>query len=127
MVFALKNPSILVVEDDGIIALSLLELLQKSGYDVPDPVASGEEVLEYLRKFPCPDLILMDITFAGGIDGIETARQIRQTSDIPVIFISAHSDGERRIRASKITHTGFIVKPFASRDVLSRIEELLHR
>ena len=123
----MKKPSILIVEDDGIIALSLLELLQKSGYDVPDPVASGKEALHYLTHFPAPDLILMDIKLYGGSDGIEIAGKIRKTSDIPIIFISAHYDDFRRARAGEIARSGFIVKPFADAEVLSQIEELLHR
>ena len=120
-----KNSPVLIVEDDGLIALSLMQLLQKSGYDVPDPVASGEEAIESIRT-SMPDLILMDITFAHGIDGIETARQIRQIADIPIIFISAHSDEKQRARAGEIARSGFIVKPFTDREVLSQIEELLH-
>ena len=123
----MKKPSILIVEDDVIIALSLLELLHRSGYEVPDPVASGEEALHYLTQFPAPDLILMDIKLYGGSDGIEIAGQIRKNSDIPIIFISAHYDDFRRARAGEIARSGFIVKPFANRDVLSQIEELLHR
>jgi CheY-like chemotaxis protein len=123
----MKNPSILIVEDDGVIALSLLEVLQKSGYEVPDPVASGEEALHYLTHFPAPDLILMDIKLYGGSDGIEIAGQIRKTSDIPIIFISAHYDDFRMARAGEIARSGFIVKPFTDQEILSVIEEMLHR
>ncbi len=114
-----KDTTILVVEDDGLITLSLMQILQKSGFDVPDPLASGEEALEYLGKYPYPDLILMDISLNGKLDGIETARQIRQTSGIPIIFISAHSDDNRRTRAGEVTLSGFIVKPFTDKEVLS--------
>ena len=76
----LKNQSILIVEDDGLIALHLQELLQNAGYDIPPPVASGEEAIEYVRTCPLPDLILMDVTLDGRIDGIETARQIQKSS-----------------------------------------------
>jgi CheY-like chemotaxis protein len=80
----MKDPSMLIVEDDGLIALHLQELLRNSGYNVPGPVASGEEAIEYVRTSPLPDLILMDITLDGKLNGIETARQIRKISDIPV-------------------------------------------
>src|SRR5665647_1618669 len=88
----MNDPSILIVEDDSLIALYLQELLQNAGYNVPDPVASGEEAIEHVRTCPLPDLILMDITLDGKLNGIETARQIEKISDIPIIFLSAHSD-----------------------------------
>ena len=124
---ARKSPSILIVEDDGLIALWLQELLKKSGYDVPDPVASGEEAIEYLKKFSSPDLILMDITLNGSIDGIETTRQIRQTSAIPVIFLSAHADLNRLARAGEVGPSGFITKPFFGSNVISMVEKTLYR
>jgi CheY-like chemotaxis protein len=91
----MKTPSILIVEDDGLIAIHLQEILQKAGYHVPDPLASGEEAIDYVKAYSCPDLILMDITLNGKLDGIETAQQIRTCNDIPVIFLTAHSDANR--------------------------------
>ena len=98
----LKNQSILIVEDDGLIALHLQELLQNAGYDIPPPVASGEEAIEYVRTCPLPDLILMDVTLDGRIDGIETARQIQESFSIPVIFLSAHSATNRIAQGDEV-------------------------
>ena len=121
----LKNQSILIVEDDGLIALHLQELLQNSGYDVPDPVASGEEAIEYVRTCPLPDLILMDVTLDGRIDGIETARQIQKSSNIPVIFLSAHSEMNRLAQGEEVRPSGFLGKPFIGSDVISAVEKAL--
>jgi CheY-like chemotaxis protein len=123
----MNDPSILIVEDDSLIALHLQELLQNAGYDVPDPVASGEEAIEYVRTSPLPDLILMDITLDGRLNGIETARQIEKISYIPVIFISAHSDMELLASQGKSAPTAFIAKPFIRDDILQKVEKMLHR
>jgi len=123
----MNDPSILIVEDDSLIALHLQELLQNAGYDVPDPVASGEEAIEYVRTSPLPDLILMDITLDGKLNGIETARQIEKISDIPVIFLSAHSDMELLAGEGNSAPTGFIAKPFIGVDILQKVEKMLHR
>jgi len=123
----MNDPSILIVEDDSLIALHVQELLQNAGYDVPDPVASGEEAIEYVRTSPLPDLILMDITLDGKLNGIETARQIEKISDIPVIYLSAHSDRELLAREGNSAPTMFIAKPFISVDILQKVEKILHR
>ena len=83
----MTGETILVVEDDGLIALHLVELLEKAGYRVIDPACSGERALRTLERSPQPDLILMDIGLAGSLDGIETALQIRQKFLIPLIFV----------------------------------------
>jgi two-component system, response regulator PdtaR len=121
----MNHPSVLIVEDDGLIALNLLQLLQKSGYNVMDPVCSGEEAIESVREF-MPDLILMDIRLGGDIDGIETAYTIRQDFDIPVIFLSALSERDRLDRAKEITHQYFS-KPFCENELLSAIKKVLSR
>jgi CheY-like chemotaxis protein len=123
----MNDQLILIVEDDSLIALHLQELLQNAGYDVPDPVASGEEAIEYVRTSPLPDLILMDITLDGKLNGIETARQIEKISDIPVIFLSAHSDMELLASEGKSAPTAFIAKPFIGVDILQKVEKMLHR
>lgn len=121
-----KNPSILIVEDNGLIAMMLKEFLERFGYRIPAPVASGEDAIEYIRNFSMPDLILMDITLDGRIDGIETTRQIRKTSDVPVVFLSAHREDSRLIREGTITGFCYINKPFDLDDVLHTVEKMLH-
>lgn len=123
----MKDPSILIVEDDGLIALHLQEKLQNAGYDVPDPVASGEEAIEYLKTSPIPDLIIMDITLDGRLNGIETAREIRKISEIPVIFLSAHADMKVLTGADMDSQTSFIPKPFNWPDLVQTVDKMLHR
>jgi CheY-like chemotaxis protein len=122
----MTSPSILIVEDDGLIALRISELLKKAGYRVPDPIASGEEALALARQSP-PDLVLMDIGLAGTLDGIETAELIRKMFDVPVIFLTAHADDGRISRARDISPYGYIVKPFRDQQLLESIEGALVR
>lgn len=119
-----RNPTILIVEDDGLIALWLIEFLSTSGYKVKSPVSSGMEAIESVRTFP-PDLILMNIRLPGKIDGIETARQIRNTSDIPVLFLTAHVDIKDLSRAKEINLSVFIMKPIIENEILFEIGNAL--
>lgn len=119
--------SILIVEDEGLIALHLMEILTNAGYRVLEPVACGEEALKQLEKIPQPDLILMDITLDGSLDGIETARQVRKRYTIPVIFLTAHSNSLILTRAKDVSPCGYIVKPVMEKDLLEHVERALHR
>ena len=74
----MTGESILVVEDNGIIALQTVELLEKNGYRIAGTTAFGKEAVAMATKSP-PDLICMDIELMGKIDGIETARKIKAT------------------------------------------------
>ena len=121
----MDRPSILVVEDDGIIALRSQELLTRNGYHVPCPIASGEDALEYLSTSAHPNLILMDIGLMGEMDGIETARAIRKKHDIPVIFLTAYSNEHRMAEAHKISPYGYIIKPFVENDLLFTIQKVI--
>jgi CheY-like chemotaxis protein len=120
----LKHPSVLIVEDEGLIALSLVQLLEKSGYEVPDPVISGEDAIQSV-KMSQPDVILMDIRLAGKMSGIDAARRIRKTVDIPVVFLTAHSEKEQLAAIQKIDLSSFIVKPFSEDEVLAAIGKAL--
>ncbi len=120
----MNNPSVLIVEDDGLIALNLMQFLQRSGFDVLEPVATGEEGIECVASSP-PRIILMDIRLAGKINGIETARQIRTNFDIPIIFLTAHSEPDFQATAEEISPYGFFVKPIDEEDVLSAIRNAL--
>ena len=122
----MTGESILIVEDDGVIALRMQEMLIKSGYDAPDPVAFGEDALEQIARSR-PSLVLMDIELMGEIDGIETARLIQERFDIPVIYLTAYVDDHRLAKAKETTPYGYIVKPFMDRELLATIEMAIHR
>jgi CheY-like chemotaxis protein len=96
----MQVPRILVVEDEAIVAIDLQCQLRKLGYDVPDPVASGDQALQTIEESR-PDLVLMDINIEGELDGIATASRIPADYGIPVIYLTAHSDPSVVSRASE--------------------------
>jgi len=121
----LTGETILIVEDEGLIALHLTELLEKAGYRVEDPVFSGEMALQTLERSQKPDLILMDIGLAGQLDGIETARQILQRSSVPLIFITAYTSERMLERMREVAPCGVVIKPFDDNDLLDRIRKTM--
>ncbi len=117
---------ILVVEDEGIVAKDIADTLKKQGYDVPAIAFSGEEAVEKAGRMR-PDLVLMDIVLKGRMDGIEAAGQIRERFDIPVLYLTAHTDDET-IKRAKITEPfAYITKPFEARELRTNIEIALYR
>ncbi|MGA1823063.1 MAG: GAF domain-containing protein [bacterium] len=102
------HTSILLVEDEALIALSEQSLLKKYSY-VIDIVHSGEEAVEYIRNNDV-DLILMDIDLGKGLDGTQAAEIILQEKEIPILFLSSHADHETVEKTEKITSYGYVVK-----------------
>ena len=123
----MTGKTILIVEDEGLITLHLVALLEKTGYRVIDPAYSGEMALRVLEQSPEPDLILMDIKLAGELDGIETARKIRQHFPVPLIFVTAHTSECMLECMREVAPDGIIVKPFLEQDLLAVVREDLHR
>jgi signal transduction histidine kinase len=117
---------ILIVEDELLTAMSLAEDLQEMGYEIIDTVTSGEEAIQ-LANDRQPDLILMDINLAGSMDGIETATEIRQRLNIPVIFLTSYSNDETLKRAQQTGSFGYLLKPFKVREVRTSIEMALSK
>jgi len=121
----MTGETILIVEDDGLIALYLTELMEREGYRVIGSASSGEMVLRMLAKSPQPDLILMDIGLDGSLDGIETARQVQQRFSIPLIFVTAYTSESTLERVRDVTSDGFIGKPFMDNDILALVRKVL--
>ena len=117
---------ILVVEDEQIVAVDIENVLQRLGYRVVGVASCGEEACRIASESP-PDLVLMDVRLDGTMDGVEAARRIRQASDVPVVFLTAYSDDETLDRAKEIEPYGYLVKPFAERDLQATIEVALHK
>jgi signal transduction histidine kinase/DNA-binding response OmpR family regulator len=120
------NEKILIVEDESIVALDIRYRLGNLGYQVSGIAASGEEALEKTAE-STPDLVLMDIQLTGELDGVETAAQIRDRWNIPVIYITAYTDEETVNRAKITRPLGYLVKPFDDRELHTTIEIALYR
>ncbi len=101
---------ILLVEDEALIAMAEKQQLAHVGY-VVDHVLTGEAAIaSALDADSRPDLILMDIDLGKGIDGTEAARRILNEVDIPVVFLSSHTEPEVVEKTEKITSYGYVVK-----------------
>lgn len=121
----MTKAKILIVEDDGIVALDIENRLKELGYFVSATVSRGREAVKKVEEHQ-PDLVLMDIVLKGEMDGIETAQIIRSRFDTPVIFLTAYANDQRLERAKLTGPFGYILKPFQKRDLKVVIEMALY-
>lgn len=119
-------PTILVVEDETVIATDIERTLRRMGYRVLPPVASADEAIESVRNHR-PDLILMDVRIQGDCDGIEAASRIRRLYNLPVVYLTAHGDNATLERAKITGPLGFLLKPFRARDLHATVDMALYR
>jgi len=122
-----KQPqSILLVEDEVVIACDIQEKLIELGYLVPAVARSGTSAV-YLAGSLKPDIILMDIMLEGDMDGIEAARKIRAAFDIPIVYLSSLGNAEILKRARESDSYGYLLKPFQDLELIAAIETALNR
>jgi PAS domain S-box-containing protein len=113
--------NILLVEDEAIIALNERLTLERSGYSVRT-AASAEEAVRMASAQPEPDLILMDIDLGRGMDGTDAARAILQSRDVPIVFLSSHTEPEVVEKTEAITSYGYIPKSAGDAIMLGSIK-----
>lgn len=102
--------NVLIVEDEFIISKLLQNYLREMGQNVMGYVPSGEEAISFILE-NSPDLILMDIELSGVLNGIETAEMIKQTKDIPILFLTAQTDKNLLQKAKQVDPVGYLLKP----------------
>ena len=117
---------ILVVEDEVLVALDIRRGLQQLGYEVVGTAATAEEALR-VAETSRPDLALMDIHIKGALDGIETARRLREEWDVPAVYLTAYADDETLRRARETAPYGFLTKPFRERELRATLEMALYK
>ena len=122
----LQKCRVMLVEDEGIIAMDVQQRLEKQGCQVVAHVTSGEDAIRTAAETK-PDLILMDIQIQGPLDGIETAGRIREAQDIPVIYLTAFEDDETLRRARVTEAFGYLLKPFEERELVIAIEMAVYK
>jgi len=122
----ITNPKILIVEDEAIIAEDISASLKRLGCRVTSMASTGAQAIEMTAN-DRPDLILMDITLQGPIDGIETAERLRTQDRIPVVYLSGNSDQKTLDRARLTEPFGYLLKPFKEKELQSTIEMALFK
>jgi len=115
---------VLIVEDEGIIAMLNKRIVEKMGLQVCASVTSGADAIKTQASLE-PDLILMDIMLDDDISGIEAMQEIRKTSNTPVIFISANSDRSTYEKAISISNSSFLNKPVDIDSLKEKIKAVL--
>ncbi len=122
----MQKIKIFITEDEFIVSQNLSNKLALLGYDVVGIASSGEEALEKI-KLNQPNLILMDIMLSGKMDGIETAKIIKENYNIPLIFLTAYSSKEIYQRAQITEPYAYIIKPFEERELEINISIALYK
>lgn len=122
----MDKSKILVVEDTEVMALHIERGLKKLGYSLAGVVASAVDALEKTKEAQ-PDLVLMDISLEGDMDGIEAAEKIYALYDTPVVYLTSSTDLETLERAKKADPFGYIIKPFEINTLQSSIEMALFK
>jgi len=121
-----ETVKVLVVEDEYILAINLQESLESLGYTVLDIADSAELAIEKATQLR-PNLILMDIRLRGELDGIQAAEQIWLYLQIPVIYVTGHSDKSTVERATLTSPFGYILKPIKEKELYVAIQTALNR
>jgi PAS domain S-box-containing protein len=120
-----KN-TILVVEDERIVAEDIRSSLNRLGYKVSAIASTGEEAIRKAAEMS-PDLVLMDIMLQGNLDGVEAAAHIRSYFNIPIVYLTAYADNSTLQRAKQTEPFGYLLKPIEVRELHSAIETALYK
>ena len=117
-------PTVLIADDNRQITSILEEYAKKEGF-VPKVAFDGQEALDLFKKMQ-PDIILLDVMMPK-MDGFEVCREIRKTSNVPVIMITARGEDFEKIMGLDIGADDYIVKPFSPGEVMARVRAILRR
>lgn len=115
-----KKLRILIVEDEYLIALSFKKELERLGYEVLEPVATGQRAIEVAGQ-EHPDMILMDMGLAGSLNGLEAAREIISRYQLPIIIMTGHTDDMTLEQINQLNPVACLIKPILGRNIHSAI------
>ena len=112
---------VIIIEDELIIAEDIKDILEQASYEVIGIAASGKEAIQLLQQ-ELPDILLVDISIKGDMDGIQVANTIREQFHLPFIYITSYTNKSILERAKLTKPFGYIVKPYKEQDVLIAVE-----
>jgi DNA-binding response OmpR family regulator len=124
--FDSNSYKILVVDDNYSLQRVVSTALEKEGFEV-QPVSSGEEALEHLRRFGLPHLALVDIHMPHGMNGLELCAALLSFCDLPIIMLTAVDEDDTIIQSIDRFAEDYITKPFNPGELVARIRRVLRR
>ena len=116
----------MLVEDDPLFQRLVQGILAREGFESCCLATSGEEAIDMIPDCS-PDLVLMDISLEGDLNGIETAERIAGSANVPVVFLSSTTDQAVLEQVQRVAPYGFISKPFRAEQLVAAVETALHR
>ena len=116
--------TILVVEDEMKIARLVRDYLHRAGFDVI-VTGEGESAIASARGSK-PDLVVLDLGLPGR-DGLDVARELRRSSDVPIVMLTARGDEADRVAGLELGADDYVVKPFSPRELVARVRAVLRR
>lgn len=122
----MPRSSVLIVEDEYIVAKGIQTSLESLNYHVPFIVSSAEQAIA-CAKAAKPDLVLMDIVLRGQMDGIDAAKHLRNRLQIPVVYLTAYSEQKIVQRAKETEPYGYLLKPVDPKELQTTIEMALYK
>jgi DNA-binding response OmpR family regulator len=118
------GPTILIVEDEIELVRVLCDYLERAGFRV-QTASNGPEAVSRFQH-GAPDLVLLDLNLPG-MDGLDVARQIRRTSQVPIIMVTARVDESDKLVGLELAADDYITKPYSPREVVARVRAVLRR
>lgn len=122
----MNNIKVLIVEDEILLGLDLKKTIEKLGYQVTNIAKNANNALKSIMENE-PTVIMMDIHLKNSIDGIETAVNIKEIKEIPIIFLTAFTDEETIKRAVQVEPMGYLTKPYKIEDLKTTIHLALYK
>jgi len=118
------SSTILIVEDEIELVRVLRDYLERAGFRV-QAASNGTEAVSHFRQ-AAPDLVLLDLNLPG-LDGLDVARQMRRSSEVPIIMVTARVEETDRLIGLELGADDYITKPFSPREVVARVRAVLRR
>lgn len=116
----MRKIKILIIEDESILALQLKNVLESAGYEVAGVASNSDAAIGFVKSTNI-DIIITDIQIKGELNGIQTVELIHRTKKIPTIFLTAFHDDSVLKEVSKVSFTGYIVKPYLDEQLLREV------
>ena len=122
---AMATPRLLFIEDDPSLREAVTVSLRRAGFEVrAEP--GGADLADAVAAFH-PDLAILDVRLPGAEDGFELAGRLRTMAEIPIVFVTAADAIDERLRGFEVGADDYIVKPFSSSELLTRVRRLLRK